>query len=110
MRYKNKKLRELCRGKRCYLQIPGICKNRTDTVVPVHSPDYLRMHGKDGMNVKAHDIFIVPGCQDCHDVLDGRRHISNIHITKQDLQWFFDNAHAEFLVDIIKSGELKNVI
>ena len=108
MNYRNDKIKELCRGRRCYIQIPGVCNNDPATVVPAHSPDYNRMHGKDGFNVKAHDIFIAPACLFCHDALDGRLIIKQM--TRQDLQWFFDNAHAEFLVDILKSGELEKVL
>ena len=106
MRYQNDKIKSLVRGKRCYLDIPGICNGQN--VVPCHSPDYERMHGK-GMSLKAHDIFIVPGCQMCHDAIDMRIWIEEADNTT-DLQWFFNRAHANFLLDIIRSGELKDAL
>lgn len=58
-----------CRGKRCYLQIHGVCLGESgrDTVVPAHAnwPEY----GK-GMGRKADDIYTVPACSACHAWLD----------------------------------------
>lgn len=119
MRYENKKIKELTRGKKCYLDVPFVCEKDLPTVVPCHSPDYDRIHGKEGMNVKAHDIFLVPGCQKCHDFLDGRA--TNTYYKeifsgltgreKNTLrQFFFNKAHSAFLVDICRSGEIKDAL
>lgn len=62
-------LLKACRGKSCYLKVPGICLGAAgiDTVVPCHAnwPEY----GK-GMGIKADDKYSVPGCMACHHWLD----------------------------------------
>lgn len=58
---------QLCYGQRCYLRMPGVCRDLADTVVPCHS-NQLR-HGK-GRGLKADDAMTVPGCFWCHQQLD----------------------------------------
>jgi len=57
----------LCRGRSCYLAIPGLCRNDVATVVPAHSNQ--AQHGK-GRGIKAHDVYTVPACFLCHAELD----------------------------------------
>lgn len=64
---KDKKMLQTCKGQRCYLQIPHVCKGKKETVVPCHS-NFL-MDGK-GLGLKAPDEKTVPGCVDCHFWLD----------------------------------------
>lgn len=56
-----------CRGERCYLQIPGVCRGERESVVPCHAN--WSAYGK-GMGIKAKDEFTVPGCFRCHSCLD----------------------------------------
>lgn len=56
-----------CRGETCFLQIPGICRDELETVVPCHAN--WSAYGK-GMGIKAKDIYTVPGCFRCHLCLD----------------------------------------
>jgi hypothetical protein len=63
----NKYLADMCHGQQCYLQIPGICRNDPETVVPAHSNQGV--HGK-GMGLKADDEKTCPGCFWCHAEID----------------------------------------
>lgn len=62
-------LTDLCRDQPCYIRLPGICNGNPETSVPAH----LRLIGVSGMGLKAPDIFVCPGCSDCHDAVDRRR-------------------------------------
>jgi hypothetical protein len=64
------------------------------------------MHGKTGKNIKAHDIFCVPGCLDCHDYIDGRSSMGRITSTylRQEI---FNRAHAKWLVYLLESGVIE---
>lgn len=64
---KDKKMLLACKGQKCYLQIPHICKGKKETVAPCHS-NFLT-DGK-GLGLKAPDEKTVPGCVDCHFWLD----------------------------------------
>jgi hypothetical protein len=55
-----------CRGEPCYLHMRG-CLGGGETVVPCHSNQ--ARHGK-GMGIKAKHEFTVPGCANCHALLD----------------------------------------
>ncbi|KFX64247.1 hypothetical protein KBK24_0121665 [Burkholderia sp. K24] len=63
------KMRNACRGQRCYLCVPLICPRRPDdaTTVPAHSNESA--HGKGGAR-KADDKYTVPACFWCHAWLD----------------------------------------
>ncbi len=65
------KLTKSAQGQPCYLRVPGVCRGRTETVVPCHSPF---SEDNQGVGQKAHDFFAVPGCMECHDWLDSRTH------------------------------------
>lgn len=55
-----------CRGERCFLRMRG-CLGGGDSVVPCHSNQ--ARHGK-GMGIKAKHEFTVPGCANCHALID----------------------------------------
>jgi hypothetical protein len=55
-----------CRGEPCYLRMRG-CLGGGETVVPCHSNQ--AKHGK-GMGIKARHEFTVPGCSNCHSLID----------------------------------------
>jgi hypothetical protein len=63
----DKHLADLCHGQDCYAQIPGICQNNRETVVPMHSNQLE--HGK-GKGIKAPDEKTCPGCGLCHFEID----------------------------------------
>jgi len=55
-----------CRGEACYLRMRG-CLGGGETVVPCHSNQ--ARHGK-GIGIKARHEFTVPGCANCHALID----------------------------------------
>lgn len=55
-----------CRGEPCFLRMFG-CLGGGETVVPCHSNQ--AQHGK-GMGIKAKHEFTVPGCANCHALID----------------------------------------
>ncbi|WP_186137953.1 nuclease domain-containing protein [Burkholderia gladioli] len=55
-----------CRGEPCYLRMRG-CLGGGESVVPCHSNQ--ARHGK-GMGIKARHEFTVPGCSNCHALID----------------------------------------
>jgi hypothetical protein len=55
-----------CRGEPCFLRMRG-CLGGGETVVPCHSNQ--AKHGK-GMGIKAKHEFTVPGCANCHALID----------------------------------------
>lgn len=58
-------LRELARGKRCQIRLPG-CNHDPETTVLCH----LRLIGISGMGHKAEDLLAAWGCSACHDLVD----------------------------------------
>ena len=97
---------DLCRGQKCQLAIPNVCRDHHDTVVPCHSPDSNRRHGK-GYGLKPSDIFSVPGCRECHDYID-QRSDSRVPImnTSRERQDFFDAGHARWMIHLFNTGRL----
>lgn len=61
-------LERLCHGQPCYLRFPGVCSGDPAKVVPCH----LRRGGVAGVGQKPPPIACLPGCFECHAVLDGR--------------------------------------
>jgi hypothetical protein len=61
-------LRKQAKGRECEIRVPGYCAPGNETVVGCH----IRLIGISGYGLKAPDIFIAFGCQQCHDVCDGR--------------------------------------
>lgn len=100
-RIKSKKILKAVDGQPCYLQFPNICQGRSETVVPCHSPF---PEDNQGMGTKSHDWLAVPGCQDCHDFLDGRTHAGFPQNTKalcyhralkKWLEYLFDKGYIK---------------
>ena len=58
-------LRREAKGRHCQIRIPGVCRDRVDTVVLCHQPN-LALAKKD------HDMLGAHGCFECHAVVDGR--------------------------------------
>lgn len=104
LNFRSKKFRDLCRGQDCLLEVQDVCQGRHETVVPCHSPDTDRIHGSTGMNVKSCDSQTVPGCQDCHDFIDGRSHQMK---SRTERQFWFNKAHAIWISHLFSDGKLK---
>ena len=79
---------KLCRGQRCYVLIPGVCRNDPQTVVPAHSNQLI--HGK-GKGIKANDKYTVPACFWCHYEIDQGK-----TFTKEEKFAFWDEAYARW--------------
>jgi hypothetical protein len=85
----DKIMADLCHGQDCYAQIPGLCRNNRETVVPMHSNQLE--HGK-GKGIKAPDEKTCPGCDICHFEIDqGNR------FTKAEKFAIWDAAYAKWL-------------
>lgn len=63
-----RELDDLCHGQRCYLGFPSICSGDPARVVPCH----LRIGNVAGTGQKPPHLCCLPGCFECHAVLDGR--------------------------------------
>src|SRR5690606_30118553 len=85
---RDKVMLNACRGERCYLAIPGVCRGDVATVVPCHAN--WSAYGK-GMGIKARDEFTVPGCMHCHRELD-----QGNCLTKEEKRVVWESAHAEW--------------
>jgi len=75
---KTSKIRKSARGKMCSLQIYPYCNNNTETTVLAHLPSMAK-----GMSIKSPDYLAVYACSSCHDLIDGRMHVTNI--SKEEL-------------------------
>jgi hypothetical protein len=65
--HRNPALLAMARGKRCLLQVPGVCNCDPRTTVAAHSN--WSIHGKSGAR-KADDMYVVNSCSACHSWLD----------------------------------------
>jgi hypothetical protein len=64
---RSKKYKNNARGRRCTMQIAGVCSHDADTVVFTHFPDESH-----GIGIKADDIVGGDACSSCHDAIDRR--------------------------------------
>jgi hypothetical protein len=55
------------KGAPCAFQIPGVCRDERETVVPCHIRD-----AQAGRSIKASDLSVGDGCHRCHEVFDRR--------------------------------------
>lgn len=78
---------EACRGERCYLQIPGVCRLRDtdETCVPAH-----RNEGK-GMGLKVDNRLTCPACYWCHTEYDQGKLFA-----REYRREIWNNAYAEW--------------
>lgn len=61
-------LTKLCHGQQCFLRFPGVCSGNPERVVPCH----LRIGNVGGTGQKPPPICCLPGCFECHNLLDSR--------------------------------------
>ncbi len=103
------KILAAAKGEACTLNFNG-CLGKHPSVVACHSP--YHQHGK-GMGNKSHDIFVAFGCQHCHDILDGRKHIKPDEWAVSTDIWAqfkwnkFHDGMAETQIRLIEKGVLK---
>lgn len=71
MKIVSKKIRNSARGESCSLRVSHMCND--DTVVGCHLNSNYR-----GTGLKSPDIWIVYGCNACHELLDSGK------VTKED--------------------------
>ena len=69
-------IRKASAGQECTLRIEGICRNNPAYTVGAH----LRIFNIAGMGQKPDDLFIVDGCDRCHDALDRRGNAAGISL------------------------------
>lgn len=92
--HRNPALLAMARGKRCLLQVPGICNCPPATVVACHSN--FSIHGKAGAR-KADDQYTVWGGGPCHRWLD--QPIGHDGPTKAEKQAVFMRAHLDQVLE-----------
>lgn len=78
----------MCRGQECFLLLSMVRFHNRETVVPCHSNQ--SKHGK-GMGLKASDKMTVPGCFDCHRILD-----QGGQMTREEKVSAWDAAYARW--------------
>jgi hypothetical protein len=61
-------LRQFAKGQECYFRLPEFCRFDPLYTVLCH----FRIGGIAGTGDKAPDLCGAPGCDRCHDVIDGR--------------------------------------
>jgi hypothetical protein len=93
-------IRKSAKGELCTLQIPGICRNRTDTTVWCHSN---RLADGKGLGLKAHDEAGCYGCVDCHTFLDGGW-AARPEWSFEDVQQYFEVARARSRTRLVSKG------
>lgn len=81
----DKSMLKACKGERCFLAIPGICRGDVATVVPAH-----RNEGK-GAGLKVPDVLTVPACFHCHYEYD-----QGLIFTREEKRGFWNAAYAEW--------------
>lgn len=83
-------LRRYAAGRACVARIPGVCNGNPETTVLAHLK-----RGWCG-SIKPPDICGVDACSDCHDVIDGRRHVPGL--TRTDIDALLLRALVQQLV------------
>lgn len=84
-------LTELARQKPCYFRLPEFCRKHPDYTVLCH----FRVGGTAGTSLKAPDVCAAPGCDRCHDVIDGR--MKQSVYTQEQLQAESHRAQNQWL-------------
>lgn len=71
------KLTKAAKGQECTIQIHPYCNMNPETTVFCHAQSESK-----GMGTKSPDYWGADGCNDCHDIVDGRR---NVDIPKDEI-------------------------
>lgn len=67
------KLTKAARGQQCTIQLFPYCNMNEETTVLAHAPSEDK-----GMAIKSPDWWAADSCSTCHDIVDGRRRVSDI--------------------------------
>lgn len=94
-------LRKLAQGKECQMRYPGVCNGNPATTVLGH----IRMAGITGTGLKAPDLLGAWLCSDCHDLTDGRVHLSGDQSERIRLSFFEAVVRTQY--ELIKMGAVK---
>jgi len=90
-------LREQARGECCEIRSP-ICNYNPETTVLAH----YRLIGISGMGLKSPDLIAAHACSDCHDLVDGRRHV--VGLQRTDVQLLHLQGVVRTQAKLIKRG------
>lgn len=107
MRIVSKQLRDSARDESCTLRLIG-CLPGNDTVVLCHAPGT----GMKGTGMKSPDHFAMYGCQNCHDIIDGRKGFRMTKTLNSNSGQFWDysdivRAVCETQMRMIEKGLIK---
>lgn len=90
----------IAKGQPCSLRFLPPCDD--ETVVPCHLPNKAMK----GMGLKTPDLFAVPGCRVCHDLLD-RRDSRWMDIPPAEREQRMRLALMETLARLVRDGVVK---
>ena len=90
-------LRQEARGEACEIRSP-VCNYDPETTVLAH----YRLIGISGMGMKSPDLIAAHACSDCHDLVDGRRHLAALKRT--DVQLLHLQGVVRTQAKLIKRG------
>ena len=90
-------LRTAARGEACEIRSP-VCNYNIETTVLAH----YRLIGISGMGTKSPDLIAAHACSDCHDLVDGRRHIAGL--TRTDVQLMHLQGVVRTQAKLIRRG------
>lgn len=93
-------LRDAARGEACEIR-SQVCNYNTETTVLAH----YRLIGVSGMSQKSPDLIGAHACSDCHDLVDGRRHIEGL--TRTDVQLLHLQGVVRTQAKLIRRGLLR---
>lgn len=88
-------LRDLARGKRCTIGLPGVCNGDQATTVLAH----YRLIGVSGMGLKSPDIIGAYACSACHAYVDTHK--------DDETQLAFARGVFRTQAKLIKDGVIK---
>lgn len=92
-------MRDAAEGVPCMLNIAGVCNYDQTKTCMVHLPDESK-----GGSTKADDISSTVGCNDCHDVIDGRR---RHEITDEDREFYMRRGMVRWYRYLYGKGIMK---
>ncbi len=99
-------LTDLCQNQPCYIRLPGICNGNPETSSPAH----LRLGDISGYGLKAPDIFVCPGCLNCHDAVDRRRYkdLDRDYVLKAHYEGIFRWQYDLYEREIITAAVIRS--
>ena len=90
-------LREQARGECCEIR-SSVCNYNPETTVLAH----YRLIGISGIGLKSPDLIAAHACSDCHDLVDGRRHV--VGLQRADVQLLHLQGVVRTQAKLIKRG------